>query len=345
MCQRYKKTIALLLCALTALMPLCACSIDTPEDTEPMSSTGFLLDTVVVITLYDGQSRETLQGVFDLCAEYENLLSKTIEGCDVWKINHAGGKPVVVSAQTAEVIKSALHYSEITDGAFDITIGPVSSLWNFKSENPSVPAQADLDEALSHVDYKNVVLEGNTVTLKDPKAQIDLGGIAKGFIADKLAQYLRDHKVTSAIINLGGNTFALGSKGGNDWSVGLQDPFGRVQTPIAAVFLQNKSVVTSGIYERYFELDGVFYHHILDPATGYSVRNDLTSVTIISDKSIDGDALSTSCYVLGLEKGLALIESIDGVDAIFIDKDKNFYMTDGIGGENGIPFQTISQQN
>jgi len=342
MCNSCKKPIALLLCALTMLMPLCACSQDTPETAEPMSSTGFLLDTVVVITLYNGQSRETLQGAFELCQQYENLLSKTIEGSDVWNINHAGGQPVEVSSDTAEIIRSALHYSEITAGAFDITVGPISSLWNFKSENPSVPAQADIDRLLPYVDYTGVSLEGNTVTLRDANMQIDLGGIAKGFIADKLAQYLKKNRVTSAIINLGGNTYALGAKeGGSDWSVGVQDPFGRVQTPIAAVYVQNKSVVTSGIYERYFELDGVLYHHILDPSTGYPVRNDLTSVTILSDKSIDGDALSTSCYVLGLEKGMELIESLDGIEAIFIDTDKNFYITDGIG-DDGIPFQTVS---
>lgn len=342
MCNSCKKSIALLLCLVSALTSLCGCSIYAKQNAEPMSATGFLLDTVVIITLYDGQDKDTLQGAFELCRDYEEMLSKTIEGSDVWNVNHAGGQPTVVSDHTAELIATALRYSELTDGAFDITVGPISSLWDFKSENPAVPEKAAIDALLPHVDYKGVQLEGNTVTLADPDMQIDLGGIAKGYIADRVADYLKENGVTSAIINLGGNTYALGGKeGGKDWSVGLQDPFGRVQTSIAAVFVKNKSVVTSGIYERCFELDGQFYHHILDPQTGFPVYNDLTSVTILSDKSVDGDALSTSCYVLGLEKGMALIESLDGIEAIFIDADKNFYATDGVG-ENGIPFQTIS---
>lgn len=338
----YRKAVASLVLAACVLASGCTANVQDPGG-DPISSTGFMLDTVITITLYDGLDHDNLDGAMNVCAKYEQLFSKTIEGSDVWRINHAGGQPTEVDDDTIEVINTALKYSKMSNGAFDITIGPVSSLWNFKSSNPKVPDPLDLAIAVSHVNYQKVRVEGNTVTLLDPEAQIDLGGIAKGYIADKVVEYLSSRGVTSAIINLGGNVYAMGSKGGNDWTIGLQDPFKRRNTPIAAVKLQNKSVVTSGIYERYFKAeDGTFYHHILNPSTGYSVKNDLTSVTIISDKSIDGDALTTTCFVLGLEKGLALVESLEGVEAIFIDENEQSYMTDGIG-ENGIPYLTTEE--
>jgi len=335
-----RKAVASILLAACVLASGCTTGPKDPGG-DPISSTGFMLDTVITITLYDGLNHENLDGAMDVCAKYEQMFSKTIEGSDVWRINHASGQPTEVSNETAELIATALRYSELSGGAFDITIGLASSLWDFKSSSPKVPDAAALAEAVTHVDYRNVKLEGNTVTLLDDEAQIDLGAIAKGYIADKIVAYLASRGVTSAIINLGGNVYAMGSKGGSNWTIGLQDPFKRRNTPISAVQLQNKSVVTSGIYERCFTAeDGTFYHHILDPKTGYSVRNGLASVTIIYDKSVDGDALTTTCFVLGLEKGMELVESLEGVEAIFIDENEQSYMTDGIGGENGIPYLT-----
>lgn len=328
-----QKLIAILLSVLLAVS-ITACggqAEPAPQVNTPLSRTALnYLDTVISITLYDGQSESVLDGCVDLIAKYENLLSKTVEGSDVWNINHAAGQPVAISDETAAVIRSGLYYGEISGGAFDISIGPVSALWNFKAENPQVPDAGALAQAVSLVDYRKVKLEGNTVTLADPNMQLDLGGIAKGYIADKLAEYLKKNNVTSAIINLGGNVYALGSKSGSSWSVGIQDPFGRSQSPVAAVKVENKSVVTSGIYERYFQIGDEFYHHIIDPKTGMSVRNELTSVTIISDHSIDGDALSTSCYVLGINEGKALIESLEGVEAIFVDEYERVSYTSGI---------------
>ncbi len=336
----YRKAAASILMA--ALLLASGCTTNTQDSgSEPVSATGFMLDTVITVTLYDGLSNDTLDGALGVVSKYEQLLSKTIEGSDVWNINHARGKPTVVNEDTANVINTALKYSELCGGAFDITIGPASNLWDFKSSTPKVPDADELAAAISHVDYTKVQVEGSTVTLLDPEAEIDLGAIAKGYIADKVVEYLASRGVSSAIVNLGGNVYAMGSKGGNDWTVGLQDPFKRRETPIAAVKLKNKSVVTSGIYERFFKTeDGTFYHHILDPKTGCSVSNGLASVTIISDKSIDGDALTTSCFVLGLEEGMKLVESLEGVEAIFIDDNEQAFMTDGIGGENGIPYLT-----
>lgn len=338
--RSYRKAAASIAVAACVLASGCTANIqDTGGD--PISSTGFMLDTVITITLYDGLSQENLDGALSVCSEYEQLLSKTIEGSDVWRINHAKGAPTEVDSDTIEVISTALRYSELCGGAFDITIGPVSNLWDFKSSSPTVPDAVQLAAAVAHVDYRNVKVEGSTVTLLDPEAEIDLGAIAKGYIADKVVEYLASRGVTSAIVNLGGNVYAMGSKGGNEWTIGLQDPFKRRDISISAVKLKNKSVVTSGIYERFFKTeDGTLYHHILDPKTGYSVKNGLASVTIISDKSIDGDALTTCCFVLGLEEGMKFIETIEGVEAIFIDENEQTYMTAGVGGENGIPYLT-----
>ena len=177
-------------------------------------------------------------------------------------------------------------------------------------------------EAVTHIDYHCIKVEGNTVTLTDPEARIDLGGIAKGYIADRLKEYLKDEGIEHALIDLGGNMLTLGRRyDGNDFRIGIQKPFADTGTAMAVVSVNDKSVVTSGDYERYFEKDGVIYHHILDPDTGYPVQNDLDQVTIISDQSVDGDALSTTCFAMGLEDGLELIRSLDGIEAVFVTKD------------------------
>ena len=176
--------------------------------------------------------------------------------------------------------------------------------------------------ACTHVNYQNIQIEGNTVTLTDPQTQIDLGGIAKGYIADRLKEYLLSEGVEHALINLGGNTLAVGTKyDGSPFRIGIQKPFSEKNEVITAVEITDRSVVSSGIYQRYFEKDGRIYHHILNPDTGYPYENNLLQVTIISDQSVDGDALSTCCFALGLKDGSKLIESLDNVQAIFVTND------------------------
>ncbi len=323
---------------------------------EKTSSTGFFLDTVVTITLYGDTDSAAMDGCFTLLDEYENLLSRTIEGSDVWNINHSNGKATTVSEETASLINTALEYSELTDGAFDITITPLVELWDIdgKSESSTVseteaetdgetgentqkgstdsliPSEDEIISALSHVGYTVISVAGTTVTLSDPEEEIDLGGIAKGYIADRLEEYLLSQGITSALINLGGNVQSVGTKAdGSAWKIGIQKPFGGSSDIIAMVECSGESVVTSGTYERYFEENGKIYHHILDPATGYPVDNGLTSVTILSDSSTSCDALSTSCFVLGLEDGMELVESLEGVEALFITEDEALYRTSG----------------
>ena len=300
----------------------------SPRESESLSMTGMYFDTVVTVEVW-GADREVLDHCEELCGYYEQLFSRTIEDSEVSKINNSGGQPVTVSDETAELIRLGLEYGDISDGDFDITIASASELWDFTdNEEKTLPDPGELTEAVTHIDYHNVRVDGNTVTLSDPDTKIDLGGIAKGYIADQLKKYLEEEGVEHALINLGGNMLAVGSKyDGSPFRIGLQKPFEPDGTPIAVLEVNDQSVVTSGNYERYFEKDGTIYHHILDPDTGYPIQNDLYQVSIISDRSVDGDALSTTCYALGLEKGMELIRSLDGVEAVFVTSDYELHTT------------------
>ncbi len=298
--------------------------------TKPISKSGFYFDTMVTIKLYNSNDEQLLDHCMELCSNYEQLFSRTIPTSDISKINQSGGRSVTVSDETISLIQKGLDYGKLSDGAFDITIGSVSSLWDFSSVSHNIPDSDTISHAVSHVNYKSVIISGNQVTLSDPEAQIDLGGIAKGYIADQLKMYLTNEGVKHAIINLGGNVLTIGSRSGNNpFHIGIQKPFKNRNTMIATVSAIDKSIVTSGPYERYFrDSNGKLYHHILNSHTGYPIQNDLNGVTILSDHSVDGDALSTICYVLGKEKGTELIDSFDGVEAIFIDEDYNLTYTD-----------------
>ena len=311
-----------------------------------ISKTGFFLDTVCSVTVYGidetnqyfdygdkkEQEKQILQLItdaFKLCTEYENTLSKTIDSSDIARINNSGGDSVEVSNDTIEVLKKGIEYGELSDGAF--------------ADAGKIPDKSKLEAAVAHVNYKDIVVNGNTVTLKDPDMEIDLGGIAKGYIADKLTAYLEENGVTSAIVDLGGNIVAIGGKAAkltgdkqSDFSVGIKDPDSKTGELLGILKCSNKTVVTSGTYERYFEAEGKRYHHILDTDTGYPVDTDIVSATIIADKghSVDGDGLSTSCLALGKAKAIKLIQSIDGVEAVIVDSSGDIYMSD-----DNIPFE------
>ncbi len=303
----------------TITLLLTACSF---KSNEPISKTGFYFDTVITISIYDSKDPELLNNCFSICEEYEEQISRTIETSEISKINNANGMPVSVSNNTLELLKKGIAYGELTNGAFDITIAPLSEVWDFKNNTGNVPAENAITEALSHVNYKNIVIEGNSVTLTDPNTAIDLGGIAKGYIADKLKEYLISKDVKSALINLGGNILTIGEKpDGSPFQIGIQKPFEEENETITSVSVKDSSVVTSGSYERYFKVNDTIYHHIINTQTGMPCSNELLSVTILSESSVDGDALSTACFALGLEDGQTLINSLDSIEAIFITKD------------------------
>lgn len=324
--KRYGKRICALALLAGLLLQLCACGSAAPETT---SKTLFVLDTSCTITLYGGDAAENetvLAGAFDLCTKYENLLSTTLETSDIYKLNHR--QTSTVSAETAALLQKGLDYGAKTDGAFDITIEPLTALWNFDSETHAVPADADIAAARAKVNYKNVTVSGTTVTFADETTQLDLGGIAKGYIADEVAAYLREKGVAHALVNLGGNVLCVGGKSDTeDFTVGIEKPFDT--TSIAAVKGRDLSVVTSGVYQRYYYVGDRLYHHILDPRTGYPYDNGLLSVTIIGPNSCECDALSTSCFALGLDGGLSLIAATDGYYAVFVTSDYKLHFSEG----------------
>jgi thiamine biosynthesis lipoprotein len=294
------------------LLLLCGCIAQENKDTR------FLLDTVVTLTA-DCDS-ETLDGAFALCESYEKLLSRTVEGSDVYALNNSSGF-VDVNAHTSNIIRRAIYFADLSGGKFDITIYPVSSLWDFN--NVIIPSRDEIAEALKNVDYHSIETDGNKINLNGK--QIDLGGIAKGYIADRVLEYFKENKVSEGIINLGGNLVVFGDR---DYTVGIKQPFS--DELAATLKVRNKTVVTSGTYERYIEKDGVIYHHILDTKTGYAVDTDLTSATVIGDSSMNADALSTICILVGLDNAKELIENTDGAEAVFIDTDGKMQYTSGL---------------
>jgi len=278
------------------------------------------------VRIYGG-SNAVLDGVEQICRKYDRMFSKTNPVSDVWKLNNSEGSPVEVNTETAEVIELALYYSEISDNRFDVTCGAITSLWDFKSENPVLPSAEQLAQAVRTVGTDNVSVDGNIVTLVQG-TQIDLGGIAKGYIADKVAEYLRGEGIKNAVINFGGNVVVVGDKFGEQFNIGVQSPF--ADGNIDAVRVSDCSVVTAGIYQRGFYLDSMYYHHIIDVTSGMPAESDVVSVTVISQSSAHGDALATVLYLLGSEDGLELAESLDGVEALFITNDGEIIKTSGL---------------
>lgn len=311
----------------TLLPMLCLCLIlftgCSFSPAAPAKMTGFYFDTIISITIYDPNAEQLLSQCMDLADYYEKLFSPDIEGSDVWNLNHSNGSCVTVNEDTLSLLNTALFYARLSDGLVDPSIGGLSQLWNFGSENQSVvPAKDLIDEALTHVNYTAIAIKGNQVMISDPDTRIELGFIAKGFIADKMKEFLQSEGVTSALINLGGNVLALGGRpDGTPFCIGIQQPFEPGGTSALTLNLNDASVVSSGNYERCFIQDESLYHHILSTQTGYPAASGLSQVTIISSSSTAGDALSTLCFILGYEKAASLLENYPDIQAIFITED------------------------
>ncbi len=302
------------------------------KENQPVTRSDFALDTFITVTLYDTEDTSILDGCMELCQDYEKLFSKTIEGSDIYRINHRepGQRRITVAPETAELIEKGLFYSRLSEGAFDITIAPLSELWDFTGEENKVPEEAAIREAVSKVDYQRVRVSGREIELSDDEVQLDLGAIAKGYIGDRMKEYLQSRGVKSAVLNLGGNVLCIGEQpSGKPFNIGLRKPFGARYEQAAVLRITGLSVVSSGVYERNFQKDGINYHHILNPKDGYPYQNGLTDVTIISELSVDGDGLSTTCFSLGLEKGMELADSLDGVYGFFITEDGEIHYSKG----------------
>lgn len=321
---------------------------------EPISINSIKLNTAVQITIYDSQDKALLDDCLALCDKYELVFSRTNEKSELYKLNHRKDTsdkdpnadeqtipyPISGTADTwhisedlASLLSQGLSITRESDGAFDIAIAPLTSLWDFTAEDPKVPDDAAIQKALPLCSSDGVTIDGQDITLPSDDIQFDVGAIAKGYIADRMKDLLVKKGVKSAIINLGGNVLCIGSKpDGTPFKIGIQKPFADRNETEAVMDITGKSVVSSGIYERCFKQNGKLYHHILNPKTGYPYDNSLISVTIISDQSVDGDALSTTCFALGLEDGLKFAEK-KGVQAVFITEDYELHYTDGFQDE------------
>ena len=329
-----KKLNIILLAAVLIL--LAGCSGKSGTAAEPVMDDGYYLDTVCTISIYrmaDGQGevkdaedmREEAEAAigeaFDLCSELESKVSRTRKDSDISRLNSAAGEWVDVSEDTLKLIQKGMEYSHMSDGSFDITVGGVTEQWDFHAPEgeAKIPDADALAEAVKHINYRNIAIEGT-----------------KGYIGDRMTELLESKGAVSAVINLGGNVICIGGKTDEDgFAIGVETPFSDRTEIIGKIDARDKTLVTSGVYERQIEVDGKKYHHILDTGTGWPVSTDLDAVTLIADKgrSADIDALSTTCLIKGADEGMKLIEEQDGIEGVFVLSDGDVRTTAGAGFE------------
>lgn len=319
--------------AAAVFISICGCSQVTPSSTKYIAQ-GYALNTYVKVTLYGSGSDEIAGRAVDMCSEYERIFSRTDEDSMLYRLNNAGSLTRKEAAddkgfdELTALVRSGIEYGKLTDGALDITIEPVSSLWKFGTDEAALPDAGQIADALTKVDYSKVEVTDDFIELNG--CRLDLGATAKGYIAGKICDYLKKEGVTGAIVDLGGNISCIGTKAdGTGFTVGIKKPFDEEGQMSLALDLSGMNIVTSGVYERYFYDNDKLYHHILNPATGYPCENGLLSVTVISADAAQCDALSTGCFVLGMDKAKDLVEGLDGVYAVFIDDNYDVYYTKG----------------
>ena len=285
----------------------------------------FAMDTVV-ITSASGPDSDSCMEKAETCVNYlDALLSRHKENSEINKINQSNSDEIL-NEKLAGYFTALLDVCKKSSGAFDITLGAVSDLWNF-GKDARVPDAEDLQKAISESGYENITLSGNKLKLNGGK--IDFGAVGKGIALDEIRAILDEGRINEATVSVGGSVLVYGKE---KVKVGIRDPFGNVGRSIAALNLSDICISTSGSYERRFEANGKSYHHILDPETGYPVDNGLVSVTVISESGLLSDALSTACFVLGIEDGIALAEAY-GCEAVFISENKQIYVTKSIESE------------
>lgn len=305
---------------------LASCS--RSADTDRHSETVFAMDTVMELTAHGENGDEAIKDAKAEILRLDKTLSRKTDGSEVYAVNKNGSARV--GEDTAEIVQTALGVSAATDGCFDITIAPVMDLWGFFTKNYHVPSDSELRAELKKVDYKNITLDGEVLSLKNG-AQIDLGGIAKGYASEKVIEIFKKNGVTSGIVSLGGNVHCLGTRPDfSPWRVAVQAPDGDGYIGILSV--SDTAVITSGGYQRYFERDGRVYHHIIDPKTGMSADSGLKSVTIVSENSVRADALSTAVFVMGLDRAVDFWRTHGGFDMLLLTDDDKVFITSGISG-------------
>jgi len=317
----------LLIFASCALCASCAPALSRSE---------YILGTVCTVTLFEQSKNSVYGGVFARVREIDNLMSVNIPSSDISEINAAAGiARVNVHKDTFKVIERALFFAEISGGAFDPSVGPLVSLWGIGGDDAKVPSPQEIEKTLPLINWRDVELDAGThgVYLKRMGMALDLGAIAKGYAADEAAVIIKNAGIKRAIIDFGGNIVTLGGKkDGTPWKVGIQNPNKERGLYLGILRINTadkRTVVTSGVYERFFERDGERYHHIFSVLTGYPVKNGLLSVTVITTGSMDADALSTTLFALGYGEGVKLLDSFPGTEAVFVFDDNSVCVTQG----------------
>lgn len=335
-----KKFIFILITCTFAILAFVSCSISKDEYYE---KSDIVMDTTVTLSAYGKNSKEAVEEGFKRLDEINEMASANISDSDVYKINNSSGMGYVkVHPEILKMVETSIEYSKLSEGSFDITLGPIINLWGIGTDNERVPSDAEIKEELPLVGYKNISVnkDESSIMLNNKGMSIDLGGVAKGFAADEVLKIYKEHNIENGLINLGGSTiYALGkNKDNKEWAVGIKHPRSENTNEYMGVIkISNEALSTSGDYERYFIKDNKRYHHIIDPKTGYPSDNSAISDTVIlsddvPDKCMLTDILSTTVFILGQEKGVKLIEGLQGASCEVTTSDYNVYTSEGFKG-------------
>ena len=322
--MKKRRTLGIAVC----LIAFTSCSGKTLKN-EPQSKSFFAMDTYMTITAYGENAGTALNQAEERVKELEKLWSVTDENSEIYAVNHSVGENVHVSPETAELLDFSVDISEVTDGALDCTMYPVLTEWGFTTGNYKIPTDEKISELLENTGYEKISLDGQNVTIPE-NMQIDLGAVGKGYTGDLIVDILQENGIESALLDLGGNIQTIGTKpDGTDWKLGLRSPFG--EGAFATLEVSDCSVITSGGYERYFTGDdGETYWHILDPETGKPAHSGLVSVTIVGKEGRLCDALSTSLFVMGLDKATELWKQRDDFEMVLVSEKGEIYLTEGL---------------
>lgn len=302
---------------------------DKALKSEPQSKSFFAMDTYMTVTVYGKNAEKVLEQAEERVTELEKMWSVTDENSEIYAVNHSGGKPVEVSKETEELLDFSLDISELTNGALDCTMYPILTEWGFTTSDYKIPTDEKIGELLENTGYEKVRLDGNSVVVPED-IQIDLGAVGKGYTGDLIVDILQKNGIDSALLDLGGNIQTIGTKpDGTEWKLGLRSPFD--EGSFATLEVSDCAVITSGGYERYFVgEDGETYWHILDPKNGRPAHSGLVSVTVVGKEGRLCDALSTSLFVMGLDRATELWKQRDDFEMILITDDGKIYLTENL---------------
>lgn len=338
--KRTRKRLASLVLLILGAGMLTACTATTNTNdlkkSEAFEANGFVMGTVISQKVYGDNGQKAIDETSKKMQSLEELLTFNAPEGDIYTLNENAGKnKVELDPETITLLKRSKLVAELSNGAFDVTIGPLIKSWGIGTQQEHIPTKEELQKLLPLVNYQDLYVDDHSAGLKRAGQMVDLGGIAKGYAGDVAIQIYKKYGIQSGYINIGGNVVTLGNKpDGSPWTVGIRNPrpSGIQEETIGTITVTNKAVVTAGDDQRFFKQDGQRYHHILDSKTGYPAKSDLMSVTLVTDSSFDADSFDTAVFILGVEKGKELIKKYGGIEAIFITTDKKIYVTEGLKG-------------